>query len=726
MILGVFVALAVAITTAVAPVGPAQAAPTTYVNETFTDANNWMVKLGGWSTNSPAGQYRNCTSAGVCDTTGVTRAWIGFASDATAYTIESDIWIDGAAEECKIIYSNADKNEDYRVDIRRISNQVKLSAPAPGAVVSWTPSGSHTALTGLGTKYHLKVVVTRTLISLYYKKDSDPTSLTLISTIPTSIFPDGKAGVGSFAGTCRFDNFTVNGEEGIGLGTTRLLPVFGYERTEGCNEGPVNGFKPGETLTELACHRPLFQPYNRDSEYWWNNQVEELDHAGITAILAHNRGCATALPTEMHGTGDMCPNQLSKLATAITARTSPIKVGMFDDMPTVGDQVKTELGVPFNWANSAHWQTYLWDKRWARWFATVPSSMWAVKAGTNRPIIAIWRAEGDASQFINRSGNMSLAMDWLRNKVLTTYGVDPYIMVEAPYMSGPISDPTMPGHIDAVFNWFDPATGSGTSAAYNYLGTTAGTTVPAYRNPFSAPGVLTSPGCGAPCREVGRKHGNELISNLMQHRSTNYLLLEGWTNVIESAGYNRSLEGNDLWACTQGHDTNMSDFPSQDLRTLRRFTNPSSTSVTLEAETADTYSSTVGGNPLGFYRISNPTNGTCPVFKSYNDLNVGKLAGTSKTYFVTDAISIGFRDVYLPAGTYKIDVTYASTSAVNLCATVNFVTPSCITAPSTGSLTTFSTIQVNAGVGVRKGLINFFISSSTPASVRIDRVNVHT
>lgn len=102
------------------------------------------------------------------------------------------------------------------------------------------------------------------------------------------------------------------------------------------------------------------------------------------------------------------------------------------------------------------------------------------------------------------------------------------------------------------------------------------------------------------------------------------------------------------------------------------------------------------------------------MFKSYDDLNIGKLARTSKTYFVTDAVQNGFRDVYLPAGTYKIDVRYASTSPVNLCATVNWVTPACITAPSTGSLTTFSTIQVNSGVVGRRG-------SSTSTSVNPPR-----
>ena len=57
-------------------------------------------------------------------------------------------------------------------------------------------------------------------------------------TLNTSIYPDGKVGVGTFAGDSDFDNFTVTGEEGIGAGISRLIPVFGYERTEACNESP--------------------------------------------------------------------------------------------------------------------------------------------------------------------------------------------------------------------------------------------------------------------------------------------------------------------------------------------------------------------------------------------------------------------------------------------------------------------------------------------------------
>lgn len=685
---------------------PAYAA-STYVNETFSDhANNWTRAAGSWGITS--GRFSNCSSPGDCNGAGIQRAWFGAASDTNGYVLEADIRINGTGEECKLIYSNAQNNEDYRVDIRRNGNQVKVQA-GPGNVATWTPSGGHAAIAGGGAQYHLKITVSRTSLTVAYKQGSE--TLDTVLSINPNIKPDGSIGVGSYAGTCDFDNVTVTGEEGIGDGVTKLLPVLGYERTQACNEGPDNPFKPGEVLSEANCDRPLFQPWNRDSQVWWNEMVNEIDSTGIPQLLAHNRGCWTTGASELHGSGDMCPRQLTKLLTALTAQGSALKIGMFDDFPTAAYQRQSEQGggYQFDASNSALWQTYMWDKRWKIFYDTVPRSLDFTVNG--RPFIHIWSPAG---QFSNTQGNLSQMLDFLRAKTMAEYGFNPFIMVDKDFY---LADTTLNGKVDAVNSWFDQSTGTSTLPAYSYGGYTGATVVPSYRYPQYAPG------CGTACYELPREHGSMLISALDRQTSTNFVMLEGWTNIIEGAGYYRSLEGNAPNGCTQAGDQNTVDFPNQPINILKRYANPGGTTVYLQAEAADSYVSGSTGNIGGLYRVTNPGGSAC----TYNSLSVQQI-GSGPGYAVGNITlpnsRLTFRDNYLPAGTYKVAVTYATPNATaQFCVKINGSAQTCITPPSTGSYTSYSTVTV-ATIPLHKGLATVTLTLPPNVAVNIDRVTV--
>lgn len=697
--------------------GPLSAQPaladTTFVNETFTDhANNWNASLGNWGINSST-HYTNCPPGGSCDTTGVNRSWLGFASNASAYTIESDVWMMGSSQECKIIYTGANNNEDYRVDIMHETNQVRVTGAYPSNVQTWTPSGVHAPITDGGAYYHLKVAVTQANVSVWYKQGSEP--LDQVLSLSTSIYPDGKVAVGTYAADCEFTNFTVTGNEGIGSGTARLIPILGYERTEACNEGPDNPNKTGEVMTELQCDRPLFTPWNRDVQDWWTNQVEEMDHANIATVAAHNRGCWSSSTTEMHGSGDMCPNQLGKLVTAINLRGSPIKVAMFDDFPTVGDQYYSVTGLNFDMSNSSLWQTYMWADRWNLFYTNIPRTLDGTYNG--RPMVFMW---DPVTHFTNLQGNLSRALDYLRSQTQATYGFNPFIAVTQGFYN---ADTTLPGHVDAVFSWYN-AGQSGTLPAASYNGVTAATVAPSIR----AWPQNTGPGCGASCLEIPRYHGNGLISYLYQQKSTNLVLLEGWTNVIESAGYYRSVEGNDPHGCTQAGDQNTIDYPNQSLNIVQRYANPGNSVVTLEAAAADDYYTGTSGNQGGAYRVTSPANSGCA--STYNDLSVGQVSGTN-TYFV-GWVNPGvewfrFKDVYLPTGTYQLVVKYATPNTnATICVTANGAQKICsgYLVP-TGSWTTFTTATIGS-VPLHKGLSSFRVDIAGPGQLNVANLSIHT
>ncbi|MGH7904204.1 MAG: DUF5010 domain-containing protein [Candidatus Dormibacteraceae bacterium] len=705
--------LAIAIGLQVGPPRPV-AADSTFLNETFTDgANNWNPASGDWGVTA-ASHYTNCHPGGSCDNTGIDRSWIGVASNASAYTIDADIWMMGSSQECKIIYTGANNNDDYRVDIMHETNQVRVSAPYPSIVQTWTPNGAHAPIADGGAYYHLRLAVTRGTVSVSYKQGNE--TLDPILSLGTNIYPDGKIGVGTYAADCEFTNVAVSGSEGVGSGTARLIPVFGYERTEACNEGPDNPNKPGEVMTERQCDRPLFTPWNRDDQAWWTDQVEELDHAGITTIAAHNRGCWSTSPTEMHGSGDMCPNQLSKLVTAINLRGSAMKVSMFDDFPTVGDQYYSVTGQNFDMSNASLWQTYMWQDRWNIFYANIPRSLDGTISG--RPLVFMW---DPVTHFTNLQGNLSRALDYLRSQTQATYGFDPFIAVTQGFYN---ADTTLPGHVDAVFSWYDPSQGTGTLPAARYGGYTAATVAPSLRSwPQN-----TGPGCGSSCLEVPRWHGNGLISYLDQQKATNLVLLEGWTNVIESAGYYRSVEGNDPHGCTQAGDQNTIDYPNQSLNIVQRYSNPNRTSVTLEAEAADDYYTGTSGNLGGAYRVTSPANSGCA--STYNDLSVGQVGGTYQYFvgWVNPGVEwFRFKDVYLPAGTYRLDVRYATPNTnATICVTVNGAPQQCSgNLVPTGSWTTFATATIGT-ISLHKGLSSFKVFIAGPGQLNVDNLAVHT
>ena len=678
------------------------AASRTYFSETFTEnASNWNPAAGSWA--MEGGRYSNCIGACNQPPLFVSRAWTAVATNADSYTIDADLFMI-TARECKIIFTGANNNEDYRVDIDRAANLLRLHAPANSQTTTWSPSTSpaHSNISS-GSRYHLRIEVKRTSVIVYYQKNSEPEHGIGISTY---IYPDGKIGLGSYDGDCDFDNISITGEEGVGNGSSLLIPIFGYERTEGCDEGPYNSFKPGESLREDRCDRPLFSPWDRDKQAWWNVMVEEMDYSNIRIVAAHNRGCSTSVLTEEHGSGDMCPNQLRKLVTAIQSRRSSLKVAMFDDSPT--------LGAEFDWGQTTHWETYLWDRRWRLFFRAIPAEIIATERleTYGRPLIFIWHPGG-----YNHQGNLSRALDWLRMQIQNEFKLaNPFIMVLDSFYR---ADSTLEGHVDGVYSWFDPSSGQATLSPPNFPGPRGATVVPGFRHPSNAPG------CGGSCSELPRFHGHQLIAALEGQKNTELVLLEGWTNIIESAGYYRSLEGNDLRQCTHSIEQNQVDFPSQTLNIVRRYSSPNATSITLEAENADGYQDSSPGNVGGAYRLTDPSgSGSSCV---YNDLDVYQTGDRFFVGSVDPGIEwIEFRDIFLIKGRWEVIAHYSTPGhhAV-ICATLNASSRICSNLPRSGSWTSFQEKSLgtfNLGRGLHRFRIDFVQDLLNLDKIEIKRV----
>ncbi|MBI5526906.1 MAG: DUF5010 domain-containing protein [Deltaproteobacteria bacterium] len=390
-------------------------------------------------------------------------------------------------------------------------------------------------------------------------------------------------------------------------GRVILAAITGYEMTNHCQEADDEG----------KCELPLFDPYNRDTIEWWYNLVEELAFSRVQLTLLHGRGCWDPSSGD-EGSGNMCPRLLRHFVKAVYDKglQGVIRVGMFDDTgayPFARSHVEgLPDGTPFDLADRNAWR-FFWDHNMKPWFETIPKELILLVDG--RPVVAFWSL-ADAF-FSNQQGNASELLKWLRQNMIDTFGLDPIFNVDTTWAS---EDTTItPAVAQGVNDWFGPPAQSYT--VRNWGGKKWGCLVPGYRN------VNTFPGCGAPCREIPREDGGALQRGLDANRQSAVLLLEGFTNIAESAGFYRS----DQWA-----------IPNRYLGLLREAADFETETLRYEAEAADAYHDTTPGNAGGQYRLK-------------GDLDVGRLPeGTGWFVGWTGAGEwVEFKDVQLSCGTYR-------------------------------------------------------------------------
>jgi hypothetical protein len=333
-----------------------------------------------------------------------------------------------------------------------------------------------------------------------------------------------------------------------------------------------------------------------------------------------------------------------------------IQVGMFDDTGAYQGTRNIVDGLPpgtrFDLADHTSWR-FFWDHNMKVWFDTIPDPMLYKVNG--RPVVAFWTLS--SYFFQNQSGNASQLLDWLRGNMLSRYGLDPIFVVDGTWLS---EDPTITTtQAQGANDWFDPS--QSTFTVKNFGGAQWGALVPSYRNPD------TDPGCGAACREQPRNDGNALRKGLSANRGSSLTLLEGFTNIIESAGFYRS----DAWR-----------IPNLYLDVTREAVDFETETLRYEAEAADGYSDTTPGNQGGVYRGG--------------DLDVGPLAdGTGWFVGWTDAGEwLEFQGVHLSCGTYRWNARVASPGGATVHLEVDGRSLGAVVIPPTGGWDAWSVVRL--------------------------------
>ncbi|MHC4444051.1 MAG: DUF5010 domain-containing protein [Planctomycetota bacterium] len=396
------------------------------------------------------------------------------------------------------------------------------------------------------------------------------------------------------------------------LGTTT-----GYEVSSGC---------PRENLD--SCEIPIFRPYDRDTDEWWDNLVEELLHSRVHVVMMLGRGCYDPVSGDS-GNGNMCPRLLRHMVDAIDRSDGArdvLRLAMFDDTGAYKGARNNIEGLPsstpFDLADPSAWN-YFWDYNMRIWFDTVPPDLWYRLDG--RPVVAFW----GPVWMVNIQNNASQLFQYLRTNFINRYGEDPHFNVTSDWL---MHDNTLTTqHVQAAEDWFDPR--NNTYTYNNWNNATWGCVVPAFRDPFDVEtGEEYLPGCGSVCREQLRNDGATLRSGLAMGftEGARFTLLEGWTDVAESAGYYRS----DVWR-----------YPSQYINIVREYADPETETLRFQVEAADAFFDTTPANTGGFYRDGN--------------LDIGRLTTDVTGWYVgwTQAGEwLQFKEVFLACGTYRFTV----------------------------------------------------------------------
>jgi hypothetical protein len=408
--------------------------------------------------------------------------------------------------------------------------------------------------------------------------------------------------------------------------TTLQAPIQGYMPIF----SPLCGYEVGEVnVTDPNKDMPVFGPYESSTDAWWDNLVAELLQARISNVSFATRGTMTTSPGDMTGPGNMNPRRLQQFIDALNRAgvASQFKISCFLDSPSAEEVYTNRYGLAAgtleNMADNStgvtnHWQEVWWLRFIKPWFDTIPQNMWFLENG--KPRLEFW---GLGNKTTNQQGNCSPMLNYISTQMQASYGMTPAFVGACGQDTTFATNPLVIGNNP----WFTPPSSPfrySTTSGTNY---TAGTVVPG----FIDPGFYTVGGANYQNynRVIRRNkidgtgvNGDTFKGALDAAISANchFNLIEGWTNVIESAGVYRDYTSH----------MNTWDYPNQYINLLRPYTDLRTVTLRLEAEGCDEFSDTTTGNSGGAF------------IRSSENLDVRGLTGTpavTASTFLTTSIA---------------------------------------------------------------------------------------
>jgi hypothetical protein len=331
---------------------------------------------------------------------------------------------------------------------------------------------------------------------------------------------------------------------------------------------------------------PANNTHWNDNLQWWENIVEEIEYSGMDYIALLTRGNQPDAPDRGNGN----PKHIPKLINAMQKRgISSFKIAVFDDPPNswTGSKNWNEskgasygTSPAFDLADTDNYK-YIWDYNLKQAIEHIPAEMRYEIDG--RLVIFFWQVTD--TWVTNLQGNLSKVLQYIRDECKTTFGFEPYIIVQHTWFQrdNTLSDS---GTFDAVHGWFSAAGGRSWSLE-TWNGVKTGVVVPGFAT-ADDPRHL-DPFMGT--ADSGKRLKTGLDNTVKAGARTT--LIEGFTNAAETASIWRSND--------QGKHV-FYQYPNQRLNIVRSYTsNPYPEILKMEAEACDFHHDVTLGNSGGAY-----------------------------------------------------------------------------------------------------------------------------
>lgn len=347
---------------------------------------------------------------------------------------------------------------------------------------------------------------------------------------------------------------------------------------------------------------PIYRDFDRRSDRYWDNMVDELMASRAQVPLLHCRETKDFTRSlrdrdYQAGPGHFEGRWLAKFAEAVARNpqaAASLKIGMFWENGAIAALFERRNGYHPGWGDPALLD-YVMEYHLSPWFDSIPASM-LYQPTPGRPIISLF---ANHPEHIVQDGRMGDFVAGLRGRMNEKYGYDPHFILPAGgdvnagaeaqgtgqcpwgtwdgpmltrnFFKGGTWATTCAGsrrRMDTVWlNDWDPATNTGTPAS-NAHG------VDHFRPRIDSEG------------------NSVLLDNFSQAKAAEMKLVqqEGFTNMAEGNGIYRSYHAG--WK-----------FPNQHIAAMREFADPATQTAIFEAEACDDYTKvTEDGNSGGSYR----------------------------------------------------------------------------------------------------------------------------
>ncbi|MDX9749098.1 MAG: DUF5010 domain-containing protein [Paludibacter sp.] len=429
---------------------------------------------------------------------------------------------------------------------------------------------------------------------------------------------------------------------------------------------------------------------------WWENQVEEVEYAGLDYIALLSRGTTPGRPDR--GAGD--PHHIPFLVEAMDTRgVNSFKLAIFDDCPNswtsglnydkTGSIAHVEL---FDVGDPANYK-YIWDYNLKIAIEKIPDERRYKIDG--RFVIIFWSIK-DTWMTNMGNGNIEKILQHIKTKCYETFGFYPYFVTMRSWFDRDASlyNSTL---IDAVHDWFSSHNQySWTNYSWTHRISRqvikTGCCVPGFSSPDDEEGRrFLDPAMGTTDNSLRLKFG---LDNTVKSGAA-LTLVEGFTDAAEFAA---------LWRSTDNGQYRFYNYPSQRLNILRSYSrDPFPAMLKMEAEACDDYSDLTAGNSGGAYL-------------QIGDLDVVKCTDLRGGWQVTATQAgewLQWRDIPLLASS-KFQLRYKSSDASSVRLEVEGFTLATTELPSTNGLWATKELAIFSAANNTTGSVRLIIVSGSP------------